>query len=77
MDGPGLLLDPEQGKEFIERVAECLAIVREWRHEALNDERTELPSMYGTLSFVGPEDVLYPIPQNQIDLMGALMGLVV
>lgn len=31
-------------------------------------ERTELPSLYGSAA-VDPEDVLYPIPQNQIDIM--------
>jgi hypothetical protein len=34
----------------------------------LNYEKTKLPSLYGGAS-VGSEDVNYPIPQNQIDLM--------
>lgn len=34
----------------------------------LNYEKTRLPSLYGGAS-VGSEDVTYPIPQNQIDLM--------
>ena len=35
---------------------------------ALNYEKTLLPSLYGSAA-VGPEDVTYPIPQNQLDLM--------
>lgn len=34
----------------------------------LEYERTELPSLYGGAT-VAPEDVLYPVPQNQIDIM--------
>jgi hypothetical protein len=33
-------------------------------------EKSELPSLYQNASTVGAEDVLYPIPQSQIDLMG-------
>ncbi len=35
----------------------------------LDYERTELSPLYGSAT-VGAEDVLYPIPQSQIDLMG-------
>ncbi len=36
----------------------------------LTYERTELPTLYQAATTVGPEDVNYPVPQNQIDLMG-------
>lgn len=35
----------------------------------LNYEKTELSALYGAAT-VGPEDKLFPVPQNQIDLMG-------
>ncbi len=35
----------------------------------LNYEKTELSPLYGS-AIVGPEDVNYPVPQSQIDLMG-------
>ena len=37
-------------------------------NRALNFEKTILSSLYGSAT-VGPEDVTYPIPQNQLDLM--------
>ena len=45
------------------------AVVQEELNRILKYERTELPSLYYTFT-VGPEDVLYPIPQSQIDKMG-------
>jgi hypothetical protein len=36
----------------------------------LTYEKGQLPSLYQNASTVGPEDVLFPIPQGQIDLMG-------
>ncbi len=38
-------------------------------NRVLDYEKTELSSLYGGAT-VGPEDVLYPVPQSQIDLMG-------
>lgn len=39
-------------------------------NRVLDYERTELPVLYESATSVGSEDVLYPVPQNQIDLMG-------
>ncbi|MFQ5446239.1 MAG: RagB/SusD family nutrient uptake outer membrane protein [Saprospiraceae bacterium] len=44
-------------------------IVESDLNRILSYEKTELPSLYGGAT-VGPEDKLYPVPQNQIDLMG-------
>ena len=35
----------------------------------LDFEKTKLSSLYGSAT-VGPEDVNYPVPQQQINLMG-------
>ncbi len=45
-------------------------IVQEELNRILAYERTELPTLYQAATTVGPEDVNYPIPQAQIDLMG-------
>ena len=45
-------------------------VVQSELNRVLTYERTELPTLYQSASTVGPEDVNYPIPQGQIDLMG-------
>lgn len=45
-------------------------IVQDELNRILSYERTELPTLYQAASTVGSEDVNYPIPQSQIDLMG-------
>ncbi len=45
-------------------------LVQEDLNRILTYEKTELPTLYQSASTVGPEDRLYPVPQDQIDLMG-------
>lgn len=45
-------------------------VVQQELNRILAYEKTELPVIYYWAVTVGPEDVLYPIPQNEIDLMG-------
>ncbi len=44
--------------------------VQEDLNRILSFERTQLPTLYQAASTVGPEDVNFPVPQQQIDLMG-------
>ena len=45
-------------------------IVQQELNRILTYERTELPTLYQSATTVGPEDVNFPVPQAQIDLMG-------
>lgn len=45
-------------------------VVQQELNRILAYEKGELPSLYQSATTVGAEDVLYPIPQSQIDLMG-------